>query len=298
MTDTAWIIIGRYENWVTALNQPIPLWGLKPSYRGEFEGLRPGSLAWIYVTNPVGGVVGLALIREKYIDEDTPLWPEELQKRRVIWPLRFRLEIVRMLPPNRWQKHAVPIHDFSLFMQKGFQRLTAAQHRVLIERFQQVLGLPSAAPLDAGATVWSPVSAEARHETSLSLHRDLQELLAEMGRLQHYHSQLEFPLGEGNDSLDVVWRREMSGVPTIAFEVELSASVEQALARLRIAHERWATRPCIVLGGDDPERIQSVLAQHSHRFAELVRVCSEEQVRKVHTLKRELRSLEESLGIY
>ncbi len=252
----------------------------------------------MYVASPVGGIVGLGLIREKYFDRDTPLWPEEVATQRAIWPPRLRLEILRILPPRTWGTAAVSIRDFNLSTQKGFQRLTAEQHRILLDRFYKKLGLPPSAPLDSGATASPAVSAEGRVETSLSLHRDLQEVLAEMGRLQHYHSQVEFPLGEGSDALDVVWQQEMSGVPTIAFEGELSGSIDQALARLRIAHERWATRPCIVVGGDNPQKIQNTLAQHSHQFARLVRVCAEEQVRKVHTLKRELRSLEGSLGIY
>lgn len=296
MDQSAWIVIGRYENWITALNQPIPLWGLKPSYGAEFEGLVPGNLAWIYVTNPVGGVIGLAMVREKYIDQATPLWPEELAKRQVIWPLRFRLEIVRILPVDRWTDYAVSIHDFGLFLQKGFQRLSRQQHQTLLQRFG-AWGKPTLGRFDSGATLWAPVS-DSREEHRISLHRDLQELIAETGRLQHYHSQTEFPLGDGSEVLDVVWKREVTGAPTIAFEVELSASVENALSRLRLAHERWATRPCIVIGGMDPERVRRVLAGHSQDFPRMVRVCAEEQIREVHRLKRQLRSLEHDLGIF
>lgn len=43
--DNAWIIIGEAENWRTALNQPIPLWGLRPSYGAEFATIPLGALA-------------------------------------------------------------------------------------------------------------------------------------------------------------------------------------------------------------------------------------------------------------
>ncbi len=34
-----WLIIGSEENWITALSQPIPVWGLKESYYGQFSSL-------------------------------------------------------------------------------------------------------------------------------------------------------------------------------------------------------------------------------------------------------------------
>jgi hypothetical protein len=90
--SSAWLIIGAEENWRTALDQPVPLRGLKPSYAAEFSNLWEGSRPWLYVTHPVRGVVGLARVREKYKDESTPLWPDDIREGRVIWPLRFRLE--------------------------------------------------------------------------------------------------------------------------------------------------------------------------------------------------------------
>ncbi|MCX8072136.1 MAG: hypothetical protein N3C12_06770 [Candidatus Binatia bacterium] len=298
LNKTAWIIIGRYENWIKALNQPLPLWGLKPSYRAEFASLSPGSLAWVYVNKPIAGVVGLAMIRDKYIDEHTPLWPEELEENKVIWPLRFRLEIIRIFPERRWADRAIPVSHFRLYMQRGFQRLSSQQHLWLREEFNGAFGLPPEASLDGGPTVWTPKVADRNDEAMVSLHRSLQELVAEMGRLQHYHSQIEFPLDDDSEKLDVVWKRELGGVPTIAFEVEVSGVTTNALDRLRIAHERWAARPCIVVGGEDVTFVERNLTQSDDQFVRSIRVCPERQIRDVHRLKRRLRSLEETLGIY
>jgi len=295
--SVAWIIIGRVENWETALNQPLPWWGLKPSYEGEFRLLPEGSLAWLYATNPVGGVIGLALIRNKYVDERTPLWPDEKRTGRVIWPLRFRLEIVKLLPEERWRTSAIGISDFKLFMQKGFQPLSSQQHDELLRRFRERFGFLSTETLHQGSTIVSPELVYDRAaNASLSLHEQLQELVAEVGRLQHYHSQMGFPTENGR--IDVVWKREINGAPTIAFEVELTPSVDEALQRLHWAHERWSARPCVVTPPEARDSIVASLDQWPRGFAQLVRVCSDIEMREVHKLKRDLRSLEERLGIY
>jgi hypothetical protein len=33
----------------------------------------------------------------------------------------------------------------------------------------------------------------------------------------------------------VVWKRELDGVPTFAFEVEMSGNIEKAISRLKLA---------------------------------------------------------------
>lgn len=305
--NDAWLIIGSQENWRVALNQPIPLWGLKHSYRSEFANLVEGSPAWLYATRPVGGVIGLATIREKYIDASIPLWPDELNAQRVIWPLRFRLEITKLIPPDRWEEHAIDIRDFGLPWRRGFQRLAPEHARLLAQRFQNRFSWPGEPAADGGPSfveigrrVREPDQRTRPVAGDLPLHRRLQELVAEIGRLQHFHSQLEFPipLEGGGRSLDVVWKREVSGAPTFAFEIELSGAIERAVLRLKFAHDRWNSRPCVVAPADWHAQIRQVLAVQEVGFSRRVALCSADQIEDLGRRKRDLRALEEELGIY
>ncbi|HXG51492.1 MAG TPA: hypothetical protein VNN77_08835 [candidate division Zixibacteria bacterium] len=296
----AWIIIGAVENWRAALNQPIPLWGLRESYGKDFARLPTSGVAWLYATSPVKGVIGLAVIREKYIDESTPLWPEEIQKRRVIWPLRFRLEVTKLIPETEWESAAIAVNDFRLFWQKGFQKLSAEQNRELAERFLRRYRWNNFRDIENGPTIESPAMVAEAPRGSEPPHRRLQEILAEVGRLQHYHSQLEYPIApEGSrKTLDVVWKREMSGVPAFAFQVEFSGAVEQAVLRLKFAYDNWNSRPCIVAPSDVHRPILDIVSSQPAAFAASVRLCSDGQILELHRRKQELRSLEQQLGIY
>ncbi len=307
MTD-AWLIIGAEENWRRALDQPVPLWGLKPSYAAEFSNLSEGSRAWLYVNRPVGGVVGLAAIREKYRDDSTPLWPDEVRQGRVIWPLRFRLEVKKVLPRERWERDRIDIRDFNLFWQKGFQLLTADRDAELLDRFRRRFGWEREEAIDQGASLVEPghvAETLVRPEPAppmplVSEHRRLQEVLAEIGRLQHFHSQIEFPIAleGGGRSLDVVWKREISGVPTFAFEIELSGAIEKAVLRLKFAHDRWNSRPRMVVPPDRHAQLRDVLSVQGSAFAQQVRICTGEQIYDLRRRKGELRALEQQLGLY
>lgn len=241
----------------------------------------------------------MAAIREKYVDEKTPLWPDQVRDRKVIWPQRFRLDIKKLIPEEEWGSRAVRITDFGLFWQKGFQRLSLEHDRELARRFRERYRWDDLECIEKGRTIESPAVAEPS-ESVEGTHRSLQEILAEIGRLQHYHSQLEYPIPlEGLErTLDVVWKREMSGVPTFAFEVERSGAVEKAVLRLKFAYDRWNTRPCIVVPQDLYPDVRAIVSAQEARFSERVRICSEEEILELHRRKRDLRSLEQKMGIY
>ena len=142
-----WLVIGSLENWETAFGQPIPLWGLRETYRNIFQLLSRGDQVAVYVKTPVKGVVGFASVKDKYVDQDTPIWNEEKGKGKVIWPLRFRLSDLRVLPRQYWQgkrevglPRPIDITDFSIFWQRGFHELTETQAATVFERAKKNWG--------------------------------------------------------------------------------------------------------------------------------------------------------------
>lgn len=305
-----WLVIGSVQNWETALSQPVPIWGLKPAHSAAFDSLQPGDTVWFYATAPVSGVVGLGLVKDKYFDKNNPIWPDELKEKKVIWPYRFRIQVLKVVDSQRWKHEKVDIRDFRLFWQNGFQQLRADHAVELMQRFQTAFALALGENLFSGATITShPVAGDSfdaykaapTSESRLDLsHRGLQEAIAEIGKLQFYHSQLEYPIelpGEGKN-LDAVWKREINGVPTFAFEVELSGGLEKALLRLMYAFNQWNSRPRIIVPDGFFQKVTNIAKSQDRSFSQQLRMYDPPQIAGLLSKKRELRDLERSLDIY
>jgi len=156
-----WLVIGIPKNWETALSQPVPIWGLKPRYQTEFQAMNIGDLLWFYSTSPIGGVIGVGTVKDKYVDNINLIWEEELKKKETIWPLRFRIHVLKVLPQTRWKTDRIKINDFGLFWQVGFQSLKSEHASELFARAQEPLGAINQENLFAGATIIeSPVMRE------------------------------------------------------------------------------------------------------------------------------------------
>lgn len=98
--------------------------------------------------------------------------------------------------------------------------------------------------------------------------------------------------------LDVVWKRELAGSPTLAFEVELSGGIERAVAKLRIAFNRWNSQPRIVAPADSHHRVRGLLGSEESRFRDQFRIYEPGTVAALLTKKRDLREFERQIGLY
>jgi hypothetical protein len=256
------------------------------------------------VTSPVRGVVGVGYVKDKYIENSNLVWPEEWQKRKVIWPLRFRIHLQKYIPQDSWESKKISIADFGLNWQRGFQSLDDHQAAQLAKRAQSILG----DDIYEGATIVAfkvaepeaAVATPTQAEKPTSRHRDLQVLVAEIGKMQYYHTELEYPIDLAGEhkSLDVVWKREVGGAPTFAFEVELSTGLEKAVGRLKFAYKRWNSRPRIIIPAEDLRRLQNIITAEDREFGHQLRIYEPAQLQELVEKKRGLRSLEQDLGIY
>jgi len=118
-----WLVMGIPKNWETTFSQPVPIWGLRARYNKEFEKLKIGDILWFYATSPVSGIIGLGSVKDKYVDEINLFWPEELNKKQIIWPFRFRIHVLKLLPPSFWEKNKIKIKDFHIFGNADFNNL-------------------------------------------------------------------------------------------------------------------------------------------------------------------------------
>lgn len=303
-----WLVVGILKNWGTALSQPIPIWGLKPRYQAEFNAMSVGDFLWFYVTNLVKGVIGVGVVKDKYIDENNLIWEGELAKKEVVWPLRFRIQVLKLIPKELWREENIKINDFNLIWQVGFQLLNDEQGSLLHRRMRESLGIEKIEDIFAGATISQPLILREKPPTYVTKvesageysHRELQETVAQVGKLQFYHTELEYQIElPGEDkALDVVWKREIGGVPTYAFEIELSGMLERSLARLKFAFQRWNSRPRMVVPPQSFKKLNNIIYAEDKPFSREMKIYKPEQIVELIQKKQELKSLEENLNIY
>ena len=303
-----WLVIGIPRNWETALSQPVPIWGLKPRYQAEFQATNVGDLLWLYSTSPVGGVIGVGVVKDKYIDNVNLIWEEELKRKEVIWPLRFRIHVLKILPQARWKIDRVKINDFGLFWQIGFQPLKNEHVIELFRRARSIFGEINEESIFAGATIMQPIMIKEKQplytpsleEELIVPHKELQNEIAEIGKLQFYYTEIEYPVelpGE-KKNLDVVWKREIDGVPTFAFEVELSGTLEKAIERLKFAFRKWNSRPRIIIPKEFTKKVYNIITVSNKDFSQQIKIYEPKQIVELLTQKRELKLVEQNLEIY
>jgi len=304
-----WLVIGVTKNWETALSQPVPIWGLKPRYKTDFSLLNVGDMIWFYATSPIKGIIGIGRVKDKYIDDTNLVWEDELKQKEVIWPLRFRIHVLKVIARDWWKLDNIKIGDFRLNWQVGFQIFQERHLPALIQRAEKVFGKTIQGNFYVGATISEPlpIRDEIRADTPLAevkgaliTHRDFQEAIAEIGKLQYYHTQLEYPIELSGESknLDVVWKREISGVPTFAFEVEISGGVERAIARLKFAYTRWNSRPRLVTPREFFKKVNNIILTEDRNFSQQFKIYEPTRITELLTKKRDLKSLEQNLDIY
>jgi hypothetical protein len=305
-----WLVIGIAKHWEIAFSQPVPIWGLKPSYKADFQFMDAGDILWFYATSPVTGVIGMGLVKDKYIDDINLVWPDEWKRKEVIWPLRFRIQVLKVLPLSNWRKNKIKINDFGLFWQMGFQLLKDEHVKQLFNLAKTIFGVEEEKDFFTGATVtpqslvlgekpatYSPAVEE---KESTITHRELQNRIAEIGKLQFYYTELEYPLelyGEGKN-LDVVWKREIDGVPSFVFEIELSGMIEKAIDRLKFAFRKWNSRPRIIVPERFEKKIHNLIAVSEREFSRNIKIYQPLQITELLSRKRELKTAEQNLEMY
>jgi len=206
-----WLVVGSEKNWQVAFENNN-LWGLKDfrELRALWNMLREGDGLLFYVSKPVHGVVGFGYVVTKFV-QTIPLWPEERKRNEVIWPLRLEFDIEYCLPPHLWKSHKYTSHDLQMISRMVFQCYPIEE----VNAARVTLGLT---PLIQ--TVPSPVAElKVTAESATIDHDDLKDYLVEIGRIQSYIAEEEYPLG--STRLDVVWRRVELSVPTFVSRFRL-----------------------------------------------------------------------------
>lgn len=126
-------------------------------------------------------------------------------------------------------------------------------------------------------------------------HNDVIADLAEIGRIQGYISDKEYPLE--STRLDVVWRREERSVPTYVFEIQVGGDIYHAIAKLKHARDLWNSNIFLVAANGDRGKYQELIAGTFHEIADHIRFIEIGLVKELLSKKRDYKNMEQTLGI-
>lgn len=287
-----WLAIGSPINWDTAFNHGN-IWGLKETQCRLWESVSENDILIFYATRPVGGIIGYGAVRTKF-KQTRPLWPDELKEHKVVWPLRFEFDVDFCLPQDKWASEKVVSRE--VWPRAGFQPLSTNIGGKLIATMGTTqYTIKDSKPLLASEPTTELISRAEKMERTPPSHDDVKKTLVQIGKLQNYICQEEYPFDIGR--LDVVWRRVEQSVPTYVFEVQVSGDVYHALAKLKHAFDLWNSHIFIVASEAEHPKVESLLSGTFHEIRSRIKFIALEQVEELYKRKRSYLDLEKELGI-
>lgn len=283
-----WLVVGSEKNWKVAFENNN-IWGLKDfrELRSLWNMLREGDGLLFYVSKPVHGIVGFGHVVTKF-RQTSPLWPEEIKRKEVLWPLRFEFDIEYCLPPSLWKFNKYTSHDLQMISRMVFQCYPLEE----VNAARIALGLkPLVETAPSPSTELSVTT-----EPAVISHDEVKAYLAEIGRIQGYIADQEYPLE--STRLDVVWRRVERSVPTFVFEVQIGGDIYHAMAKLKHAFDLWNSHIFLVATMGDRGKYQELLSGTFHEVADQMRFIEVRLVKELLGKKRDYKEMERALGIF
>lgn len=282
-----WIVPGSEENWRLALTSK-GTWGLEETKHKKvyWLAIAPNDVILFYVTGKVKGIVGYGIVRGKFY-QDVPVWDEEKRTGQVKWPLRFEFDIEFLLPENSWKDGKISVGGGGEFRQPLIFREWEEIEPIINELN------PSASIKSLRDTLTLAPTATA--EEVVPTHDNIKNLLLEIGKLQGYVANTEFPMEA--ERLDVVWRRLPESVPTYVFEVQVGGDLYHALGKLKHAHDIWNSRIFIVASARELGSVNKLLSGTFHELKSLLRFIEIEKIQSLHQSKQNIYQIEQELGL-
>jgi len=271
-----WLVVGSPEHWQVAFENGN-IWGLQQVKFRWWDRLSEGDGLIFCVTRPVGGAIGLGKVSTKF-KQDKPLWPREVEAQSVLWPLRFEFDVDFCFRPEDWLTSKLEIDALRAIVQAGFQPLKPKTAEIALQAFAPLL---PQAPDETGQ--------------SDSLHEELKKKLVEMGRIQKFLAEPEYPMD--GTRLDAVWRRVEKSVPTYVFEIQVGGDIYHAIAKLKHAYDLWNSRIFLVAAASERAKFESLMSGTFHEVRERLQFIEIPKLEELYSRKKAYRQLEDELGI-
>ncbi len=292
MSTNYWLVVGSKKNWDTAF-QHRNIWGLRKTQCHLWEKISENDKLLFYTTVPVGGIIGYGRVSTKFI-QDKPLWPDEVEKREVIWPLRFEFDVEFCLPPDKWKSEKVVTKE--LFPRAGFQQISESLAvYILSNMHKDDYTIPSDEMPSIAEEPANFLTTSRKLEKATLSHKGIQNRLIEIGQLQNFIAEKEYPFETGK--LDVVWRRVVNSVPTYVFEVQIGGDIYHALGKLKHAYDLWNSHIFFIASEKDYGKATSLLSGTFHEINNRVKYIGLEKVEELYRRKKAYFELEKALGI-
>lgn len=287
MNKNFWILTGNEENWETALNSNV--WGVREGNLVRYwEKLNKGDFLFFYVKSPITGIIGVGEVESKF-KQNEPLWADEIRENKVIYPYRFGFRTLGVLKPSDWRKDAIVVRDIKVGIQAGMNPLSNRESiKELINRVKEKWKLGT---LELGGQP----KIDLKNQPLPSIHNQVRDKLQEVGILEGFLSEKEYPID--GERLDVAWRRVVRGVPTKVFEVQVSGSPHQALAKLKHAFDLWNSEPYLIINESSKRKVDELLSGTFHELKPFIKVIPLEKVETLYKLLTDERSLKEEFGL-
>ena len=287
-----WIIIGPRGSWETAFKQE-GIWGVKKLLYPEWKALDRGDTIFFYATKPVKGIIGAGKVETKFI-QDKPLWPDEIAEGKVLYPLRFEFNIDYVLEQDRWESDRISQFEVPLSIQemrRGINLLSERTVEKIYEAFKQRFNY-TVSPKEER----KPPRPELVRDEQISLgHTELKEIIFEIGRLNRFISEKEYPME--NERLDVVWRRIEKSVPTYVFEIQIGGDIYHALGKLKHAFDIWNSNIFLILNENDLEKADSLLNGTFHEIRNNMKKITVPKIYELYQQKRRWIDMEKEIGL-
>lgn len=291
MKKPHWIIFGPEKSWEYSFQQR-GIWGVKEMLYPEWKALERGDVIFFYVTKTIRGVIGVGKFETRFI-QDKPLWPDEIEINKVIYPFRFEFHIDYLIEQPEWKSKKIPISLSIQEMRRGVNLLQERTVEILYESFKQKFNY-TILPSEKITTESRSPKIIATEQVSLD-HTNVQNIVFEIGKLDNFISEKEYPME--NERLDVVWRRVEKSVPTYVFEVQVGGDIYHALGKLKHAFDIWNSNIFLIANEEDIEKANLLLNGTFHEINGKIKKVSLEKISELYQQKRKWIDIEKEIGL-
>jgi hypothetical protein len=278
------------------------LWGFPDNRvnRKKWSILRPGCETLLYFEHKgVRGVWGLGKVVEVFESrKPVSYWVRDPAG----FPLQVRLELIE--PKNHRPVPSDPVkldwfNGVTPLRREELAGLNVKMPGGLVDRWSLIV-------LGEGTKYSYSVFEQLKYEflvrnkemrlaPSRSLHEEIKQLIAEIGRMQRKYVSMEEEI-EGK-RIDVSWRRIERGVPYAVFEVCIGGDLYADLVKLKHAVDMWNSIAVLITTEDKVEEARKWVEGAFHEVAQYFRILTVEDVRKLYESKRNYKMLEAKYGL-
>jgi len=268
LSGQAWVAVGDQANWELGIGNGI--WGVVPELETHWNKIGQNDLILFYCKTPIKRVFGAGVVRSKF-KQTLPLWKEEIEAQRCIWPFRFEFDILHLLPFGAWHKLGINAREHHLAIMAGINSVDFAK---AIEVYTLLFG---------------------KTEGKLIPKEEVRSFLYEIGNMQRMIVEKDYPIDRF--TLDVVWKRLIRSVPTFSFCIDLQGTFQISLQTLKHAYDIWNTRPFLVTEEGKIEKAKETTNGLYHELGPQLKILSVQQVRELYSKKKNYFDLEEQYGL-